>query len=145
MVKARCHCPPVIRFGNWVDAHVAFGAGAGIEWEISRGAPPRLLVQVQEFKVLKAAMEKINEPTEVTETVRGLLLMADMDRRTFRMKLDSGERISGTFVEAISEEQRAELPRSYEARIRTTTQIHPATEKVDVSRFLVQLVRELRV
>jgi hypothetical protein len=122
--------PPVIRVGNWVDAHVAFGAGAGIEWEISQDAtPPNLILQVQEFKVLKETMNQITEPKLETVPMTGLLTMADMDKRTFRMKLDSGERIDGTFVDAISEQQKAELPRRYEAIIRTTTEIQPAFGK----------------
>lgn len=138
--------PPVVKFAHWVDAHVAFAAGAGIEWEMSReGGPLKLLVQTQEFKALKDAMDQITEPKEETLPVTGILTMADMDKRTFRMKLDSGERITGTFVDAISEEQRAELPRRYEALVRTTTEIQPAIEKLNVTRFLVRLGRQLQI
>jgi hypothetical protein len=136
---------PVAKLGAWVDAHVAFGAGAGVEWDISSGPAPTLLVQVQEFKALKQAMDKISEPTEATETVVGLLVAADMDKHTFRMKLDSGDRISGEFVDAINQKQRAELPQRYSALVRTTTTIKPAIEKKEVSHFLVQLLKRLQV
>jgi hypothetical protein len=139
----RLGVPPVIKFGSWVDSHIAFEAGAGIEWEISQQpTPPSLLIQVPEFRALKEAMNQITEPQEVTLPMTGVLTMADMDKRTFRMLLDSGERINGTFADAITEEHRAELPRGYEALIRTTTKIHPAIEKKEVSRFLVQLLRD---
>ena len=95
----RLGVPPVAKLAAWVEAHVAFGAGAGVDWRISDGSvPPPLFVQIQEFKKLKEAMDKITEPTEIEESVVGLLLMADMERRTFRMKLDSGEHIDGKFT-----------------------------------------------
>jgi hypothetical protein len=141
----RLGVPPVAKLGAWVDAHVSFGAGAGVDWQISNGSAPPLLVQIQEFTKLKEAMNKITEPTEVEELVTGLLLMADMDRRTFRMKLDSGERIDGRFSDAINQDQKAELPQRYVASVRTTRTIKPAIEKVVEARFLVRLVRQLPI
>lgn len=135
--------PPVAKLGTWVDAHVAFGAGAGVDWKLWNGDAPGLLVQAKEFTRLKSAMDKITEPSEVTEPVTGELTMADMDKRRFRMKLDSGERISGAFTDAINEQQRAQLPQRYEALVRTTKQLKPAIEKLEQSRFLVQLIRRI--
>ena len=134
---------PVVKLRDWVDAHVAFGAGASLEWDIAGEPKPPLLTQVQEFRLLKQAMSKIEEPVEVERTMAGILEGASTKKRTFEMKLDSGEEISGKFVNAISEEQRAELPRRYSALIRTTTTIKPALEKRDVSHFLVRLLERL--
>jgi hypothetical protein len=136
---------PVAKLGQWVDAHVALGAGAGIEWEISQEvAPQPLIVQVPEFEVLRTALTRVSEPQVRTEPVIGVLRMADMDNHTFRMKPDGGgEPIRGTFDDAISEEQKAQLPRRYKALIRTTTEVQPAFERVKKSTFLVQLLEEL--
>ena len=106
---------------------------------------PNLLVQVEEFRALKGAMDEITKPTELTEAVAGLLVAADLDKRTFRMKLDSGERISGEFTDALTVEQKAELPQRYSAMVRTTTTIKPAIEKREVSHFLVRLLETLGV
>jgi hypothetical protein len=138
----RLGVPPVAKLAAWADAHVAFEAGAGVEWDISTERTLELLVQVQEFKLLKQTMDKISEPTEVVDSVTGVLRAADMEKHTFKMNLDSGERITGEFDNAITEIHKAALPQRYKAVIRTTTKIQPALEKLDVSRFLIELIEE---
>jgi hypothetical protein len=119
---------------------MAFEAGAGVQWEISQKPKPESLVQIQEFKRLKTAMDKVGEAQETVDQYVGLLRAADLDKRTFRMRLDSGESISGTFEEgAITAEHRATLPQRYLATIRTTTKIKPALEKLEQRRLLLEL------
>lgn len=137
--------PPVIKLGEWVDAHVAFNSGAGLEWDIAGDAPAPLLVQLQEFQAIKEAMSKIDEPVETERTVAGLLEGASIKRGTFEMRLDSGEELKGRFSDAISEQQKAKLPQRYSAVVRTTTTIKPAIEKKEVVHFLVRLLQQLDV
>ncbi len=135
---------PVLSFGRWVDAHVKFTAGAGIDWTGPTehiGQP--LLVQMQEFKVLQNAFRVVTEPKEEERLVSGLLNGAWLRSGKFFMESDSGEAIEGKFVDAITPERAATLPRRYVARIRTTTAIKLATETEEVSHFLVELVRDL--
>ena|SRR5271157_1688839 len=142
----RIGVPPVMKFGKWVDAHVRFAAGAGVEWrgpERENIAP--LLVQLQEFKVLQTALNTISEPIEVEGLVTGMLIGAWLPNHKFEMALDSGETLSGRFGDAITPQHAAILPRRYVAKVRTTKTIKPATEQEEVSHFLVELVRELPI
>ena len=120
---------------------------AGIEWQISAqgAAIPKLLVQVQEFRTIKNAFTEFSQRTEPPAFVTGLLISANSDKRTFEMRLDSGEPLRGSFVEAISPQHTAELPKRYIAKIITTRKIIPATEKEEVSHFLEELVREMPI
>jgi hypothetical protein len=142
----RIGVPPVMKFGKWVDAHVGFAAGAGIEWSgPARETIAPLLVQLQEFVVLQKALHTISEPTEVEGLVTGMLIGAWLRNHKFEMELDSGELLSGRFGDAITPQHAATLPRRYVARVRTTKTINPATEHEAVSQFLVELVRELPI
>ncbi len=135
---------PVLSFGRWVEAHVKFTAGAGIDWTgpTERSIPP-LLVQIQEFKILQHAFHEMTEPKEEERLVSGRLTGAWMRNSKFLMESDDGEQIEGKFVDAITPERAATLPRRYVAKIRTTTVIKLATETEEVSHFLVELVRDL--
>ncbi|SPF43699.1 hypothetical protein SBA4_3090018 [Candidatus Sulfopaludibacter sp. SbA4] len=139
--------PAITKLGEWVQTHLAFGAGASVDWDIGGPPSPPLLVQVQEFKLLKQAMERATEPikTETEHTVTGKLEGASMRNRTFEMTIDSEGEVSGNFLDAISEAQTAELPQRYEAVIRTTTSVTPSTGRSRVSHFLVKLNHKLEV
>jgi hypothetical protein len=66
---------PLKKFGNWVDTHVEFRAGAGIDWEgPSENLPPSILVQIQEFKVLRDAIHQVSEPVVTERVVSGVHL-----------------------------------------------------------------------
>jgi hypothetical protein len=137
---------PMVSFKKWVDAHVKFAAGAGLEWTGPVIDPiPPLVVQIQEFKALQTALSTVSDAVEEERTVTGLLTGAWMRSRHFEMELDSGEVLTGEFVDAITAEHAARLPRRYVARVRTTRVIKPATEEEDVSHFLIDLVRELPI
>lgn len=89
---------------------------------------------------------QLSSPSVVTDRiVTGILEGASTRRQKFEITLDSGEEIDGDFVDAMSEEQRAELPQRYSAILRTTTAFTPATEKQEVSYFLVRLLRRLEI
>jgi hypothetical protein len=136
----RLGVPPVMKLEAWTNAQLAFEAGAGVQWEISQEPKPEFLVQIQEFRQLKLAMDKISEAQETVDQFVGLLRAADLDKRTFKMRLDSGESVSGSFEEgAITEQHRAILPQRYVATIKTTTKIKAALQKPEQRRLLLQL------
>lgn len=147
LFSERLGIPPMMRLRRWVDTHVEFASGAGVEWQITDQAEPlKLLVQLQEFKSLQGAMYKFSEPMEEERLVSGILTAADIERLTFKMRLDSGERLRGRFtVGAITQQHKAELPRRYVARIRTATVILPATEKKQETHLLVELLAEMPI
>jgi hypothetical protein len=135
--------PPIIQLNRWVKAHVEFRSGAAVEWR-KRESTSNLLVQFPELKRLQDAIATISEPKVEEQVMPGLLVGANTSKRTFQMRLDTGEEISGAFVDAISQEHKVELPKHYQAVIRKTTQIKEATEQEEISYFLVRLGRPLR-
>lgn len=136
--------PPIIQLSRWVNAHVEFRSGADVEWHTKERTTSSVLIQHQEFKRLQDAIETVSAPKEIEQVMPGMLVGANTSRHTFQMILDSGEEISGTFSDAISQEHKVELPKHYQAMIRKTTQIKEATEQEEISYFLVQLGRPLR-
>lgn len=142
----RLGVPPIVKFRSWVKAHVAFAAGAGIEWQLStEEAVPRLLVQLQEFQTLERVIEEASVQTDPPRFVTGMLVAANVERHTFELRLDNGEPLSGKFVDAINAQHTAELPKRYVAKIVTTRKITPATEKEELSHFLEELVQEMPI
>jgi hypothetical protein len=140
----RVGVPPLNKFSSWVDAHVIFGAGAGIDW--LGPVEGSLIVQIEEFKVLKDALHKTTEPVETEEIISGMLRGVSLERNRFEMRLPSGELLEGNIGDAnITERQRAELPKKYSARIRITRTIDIATEKEDVDYSLDELLKELEI
>jgi len=146
MFVERLGVPPVAKLSKWVDAQVQFAAGAGIEWQMSaQPNAPRLLLQLQEFKTLQEAIKEASVRTDPPVLMTGLLVAANTSKHTFEMRLDSGERLRGTFADAINAEHTAELPRRYVAKVITTRKIKPATEQEELSHFLEELVREMQI
>jgi len=129
--------PPVAKLRSWADAHIQFGAGASVDW-YDTPRPP-LLVQFEELTLLKNALDSMSEPTITVDTLSGRLLAADLEKRTFKMRLDSGELIVGTFEGAITERHKATLPQRYIAVVATTTVLRLALEKAEIKRLLLEL------
>jgi hypothetical protein len=142
----RLGVPPIVKLKDWVKAQVDFAAGAGIEWQLSsQEAAPRLLVQLPEFRSLEKAIKEVSVRTDPARYETGMLVAANVEKHTFELRLDSGEPLSGRFADAINADHTAELPKRYVAKIVTTRKITVATEREELSHFLVELGRELQI
>jgi hypothetical protein len=124
-------------------AHVEFGAGASIDWQ--GPSESSLLVQIQEFRLLRRALHIVTEPVTTQTVVSGLLTGASVEKHIFEMRLDSGILLQGRFGDAINSRQTAELPKRYSARIQITKTIEMATEKENFVYFLDALLSELPI
>jgi hypothetical protein len=59
------------------------------------------------------------------------------------MLLDNGEPITGKYTDAITDAHKATLPQRYEVLLRTTTTFKPSREQLDVTYFLIEIIRDL--
>ena len=124
---------------KWALDHDNSGLGVNIEWRREQVIRSRLLTQQPEFERLHKTIEQTSEQTSMEREIIGELEGADVIRKTFHIKLDDGEDIKGSFVDAISEEQTVELPKRYRAIVIRTEQIIYSTEKEIVSYHLTKL------
>jgi hypothetical protein len=124
---------------RWAFDHDTLGIGANIEWRREHNIRSRSLTQQPEFERLHKTIEQTSDQTIEERKVIGLLEGADIIRKSFRIKTDTGEDIRGLFTDAISEEQTVELPKRYRAIIITKEQIKYSTEEEIISHQLVKL------
>lgn len=72
-------------------------------------------------------------------TVQGVLVAADIQRRTFRIFADDGTDIRGRFDDAISEAHKVSLPVRYVAVLRKHSKVILATDTEETSYHLLRL------
>ncbi len=131
--------PSVVRLVyKWAGDHAAAKLGADIQWLRRDKVRGELLIHQPEIarltEVISQTSAEIEESLEVTGELRG----ADLDSHLFHLRVGETD-IRGRFGDAITAEQRAELPRAYRAILRRTEKIIFAMEKPEESYFLVRL------
>ncbi len=124
---------------NWAFDHDDLGLGVSIEWRRDQAIRNRLLTQQPEFEKLHKTIEQTSDQTITEREVVGQLEGADVIRKSFHIKSDTGQDIRGTFTDAISESQTVELPKRYRAFITTKEQIKYSTEEEIVLHHLTRL------
>jgi len=124
---------------TWAHDHDELGLGAEIEWRRNQIIRNQLLTQQPEFRRLHETIARTSDETITDLEIDGTLVGADIPRKTFHMRLDNGEDIRGSFEDAISEKQRAELPKRYKAIIVKREQVKYSTEEHIVSYYLTKL------
>jgi hypothetical protein len=123
---------------SWAFDHDNLGLGVNIEWRRAKTIRNRLLTQRPEFERIHKTIEQTSEQTVKEREIIGQLEGADVSKKTFHIKSDTGEEFKG-FTDIISESQRVELPRRYKAVIITREQIKYSTEEEIVSHQLIKL------
>jgi hypothetical protein len=126
---------------RWAYDHDEFGLGASIEWRRNQVIRSKLLTQQPELKRLHETIGMTSEEVITELEITGTLVGAEITRKTFNIQLDNGEYIRGSFKDAISEEQKAELPTRYKAFVIKREQIKYSTEEPIVSHYLTKLER----
>jgi hypothetical protein len=124
---------PIRAVFSWANDHVQAGMGAEIEWRKDREVRAHLLVQEPELARLTQTIMQSTEETTEEVSYTGLLFAADTARRTFRLRLDDGEVIPGTFGDAIGKEHPVELPRRYRVVLLKRTKVFLSTEKEETT------------
>jgi hypothetical protein len=123
---------------SWAFDHDNLGLGVNIEWRRAKTIRNRLLTQRPEFERLHKTIEQTSEQTVKEREIIGQLEGADVIKKTFHIKSDTGEEFKG-FTDIISESQTVELPKRYKAVIITREQIKYSTEEEIVSHQLIKL------
>jgi hypothetical protein len=126
---------------RWAYDHDELGLGASIEWKRNQVIRSHLLTQQPELKRLHETIGMTSEEIITELEINGTLVGAEVTRKTFHILLDNGENIRGSFQDAISEAQTAELPSRYRAFIVKREQIKYSTEEPIVSYDLNKLER----
>jgi hypothetical protein len=128
---------------NWAYDHAESGLGVDMEWRRQQIIRTRLFAQRPELERLHQIINLTSEERVSELTVYANLVGVELTRRSFHLKLDTGEDIRGSLAEDIdiSEKQTVELPRRYKAQIIKTEKIRYSTEQEDISYNLVNLER----
>jgi hypothetical protein len=131
---------PIRLLYKWADTHARSMFSADVQWKHGQTVKKSLLIQRQEFEVLRKTIEATSEEQRVDVIVTGVLVGADATRRTFHLQPDSGGDIRGAFVPGtISDSHTVELPKRYQAHLTKTTLVHYSTEEEESHYLLVQL------
>lgn len=132
--------PAVItKLYRWVKDHVQAGLGADIDWRKDSEVKASLFVEPATLDNLKRAIEETSDETRERFTVVGDLVGTDVPGHWFHMQFEHGEDIEGHMAENIGLDSTVTLPRRYRATIERATRLNYATEKEDISYFLVSL------
>jgi hypothetical protein len=127
----------VRQINRWARIHVEYGLGADIQWKGEKTS--RLFVQPPQIANLRNVIMSSAKAEPHEATVRGTLVGADMDRKSFHFKTETRQDIRGHFDDAITTEHRAQLPAPYIARLRIATTVIYATGEEDNDYFLISL------
>ncbi|HXM45283.1 MAG TPA: hypothetical protein VN924_28870 [Bryobacteraceae bacterium] len=132
---------PIAAIYDWAKANAQSRTGADIQWTQQNATRDNVIIQAVEFSALSASLERKSEEVTREENVQGVLVGADIVSRRFHFIPDgSDEPIRGRFIDAISEERRAQIPVRYTATIKKITQISYATEIENTTYVLLRLV-----
>lgn len=124
---------------SWVKSHVDSGLGADVEWHRNEAIVARLFKQPAEWRELQRIIDKTSEEKTERVTLEGELYAANLKSRTFAMRFETGEDITGSFGDAISEAHKAELPSRYIVVLDVTTKIHYSLQENEISYFLSEI------
>ncbi len=130
---------PIRAMYRWVSDHLSAGMGAGIEWRREQQIRASLLIQTPELRRLQSAIAATSEEIVQEIEISGILVGADVARRTFHLKTETGDDVRGAFIDAIGDEHTVELPKPYRIRVRKTSKIYYSTEREDVTYVLLGL------
>jgi hypothetical protein len=123
---------------QWARNHADASMSADIEWMHEDAPTRRLRVQLPRFRELTQVIAETSDEVVEEITVVGMLVGADVGRRSFHLAAEGGE-IRGSFVDAISEVHTVELPRPYKAILQKTSLVQFAMEEERVSYVLLSL------
>jgi len=128
---------------KWAYDHAESGLGVDIEWRRQQLIKTRLFAQRPELERLHQIIGLTSEERVSELTVYANLVGVELIRRSFHLKLDTGEDIRGSLAEDIdiSEKQTVELPKRYKAHVKKTEKIRYSTEEEDISYNLLNLER----
>jgi len=132
---------PVAAMYRWVDTHVEYGFGVGIEWKRTETQTRSLLVQ---FEQMRALRERLSVTTIETRTqVTGTLVAVDSDEATFRIRQDDEIEIEGAYHDAITREQAARVPARYNATIIKRTKIIKSETAPEPDSYFLESLSEI--
>ena len=123
---------------EWAADNARARFGANVEWRGASPTPQHFRIQTPEIIQLESAIDRAAEHR--TEEIEGDLIEVNYEERTFQMRTSpSKQLISGTYDDAISLDQPAQVPSRYRAHVRVSRRILSQGDEDQISYFLVRL------
>jgi hypothetical protein len=122
---------------RWADDLARGGLGVDIKWRRGADIDSSLFAEAQELEVLKTAIESSSEEKVSTVEFTGKLVGLDVTLKRFHMETDDREDIKGSIAPIIGTQHTLEIPHRYKITVQVKRKIHYATEREDVSYFLL--------
>jgi hypothetical protein len=130
---------PVRAMYKWALGHVESGLGVDIEWRRERLVRAKLLAQRPELQRLYMTIESTSEETTEQFEVKCDLVGADVTRRSFHIRLETGEDIRGAIKAPVSPSQTVELPKRYRVTLLKSTKTKYSTDEEETRYELLRL------
>lgn len=139
--KARWLGPgPINALYEWTEDNLKHGLGASLTWKHGEQVARSVTLQRQHIRRLWQTIGERSSEITTPVTLTGLLSMADVDIGRFKLRVPHMKAIRGTVEpNAITEHQKAELPRMYKAYLKKTVRTHFRRGEQKVKWHLVRL------
>lgn len=139
----RLGAAPIRAAYRWATDHVQARLGADIHWSRVQADRTFLFIQIQELQRLREIIERASEAETQTIEIEGMLVQADIERDTFRLKLPTGEEIGGSVEPGVfaSLAEGVTLDRMYHCQIEKTTVLRLSMDTDEISYVLRSLHR----
>ena len=130
--------PTVRKFYSWSKAHRDYGMDAEIKWIRDADTRRVVLTQAAKFEEICGFIEGRSEEVSEDITLTGQLVGYNVHAGRFAFEAPDADVINGSFTKEFEAVQR-QVPRQYTARVIKQTIQHYASDRDDVSWFLVSL------
>jgi hypothetical protein len=124
---------------QWTNDLLQADTGADIQWRKGSEVKSQLFIQPPELERLKQAILETSQETEDVIDVTGTLVGLDVKLHRFHLEGEDGTTIRGESSPKIGTKHTLELPRRYTVAVSVKRKINYATEKEDVTYFLLDI------
>jgi hypothetical protein len=123
----------------WANDLALAGMGADIKWRRGQSIRSNLFIQSEELELLTTAIASTSEEQETMSEFTGRLVGLDVTSRRFHMETEDHGDIKGAIAPAIGTQHTLEIPKVYTIVAQVKRKIYYATEKEDVSFYLLDV------
>lgn len=124
---------------QWVTNHLQAGAGADIQWKKNNDLKLKLFIQVPQLEALQKSILETSDETEDPIEVSGELVGFDANLHRFHFKTEDGVDMRGETSPKLGTTHTLEVPKHYKITALVKRKIYYATEKEDVTYYLVDV------
>ncbi|MGJ5070046.1 hypothetical protein ACQR18_30810 [Bradyrhizobium oligotrophicum] len=127
------------RLHDWSQANIRGGFAADVRFNRSDGRHLGEMIERRRLENIVSIIQATSDEKTAERQVTGMLVGGDIQSGSFHFVVPNGDDFRGKLAKEFSKDTEMTLGKSYRARIRETTKLTYATEKLERSVHLVAL------